>query len=162
MKESFMRNENTEPHTISLREEEANLQDLTQALNQLRLAQQRVESVRQRIEDKHRRIQNTETSSDQVTVGEVTPRNRRRKVHPLVSYVVGDYVRIKNPNSGQEDRGIVFGVTRSALVKLRANNGDEIRRLSKNLILLQSVDERERAERAVRSRGTTTTTERQQ
>ena len=162
MKESFMRNENTEPHTISLREEEANLQDLTQALNQLRLAQQRVESVRQRIEDRHRRIQNTETSSDQVTVGEVTPRNRRRKVHPLVSYVVGDYVRIKNPNSGQEDRGIVFGVTRSALVKLRANNGDEIRRLSKNLILLQSVDERERAERAARSRGTTTTTERQQ
>ena len=32
-----------------------------------------------------------------MTAGKVTPRNRRRKVHPLASYVVGDYVRVKNP-----------------------------------------------------------------
>ena len=55
-------------------------------------------------------------------------------------------MRIKNPKRGQPDRGIVFGATRSALVQLRAANGEEVKRLSKNLELLESADERERAE----------------
>ena len=55
-------------------------------------------------------------------------------------------MRVKKPRREQPDRGIVFGATRSALIRLRAANGEEAKRLSKKLELLESADERERVE----------------
>ena len=67
---------------------------------------------------------------------------------------------MKNPRPGQQDRGVVFGATCSALVKIRAKDGEKVRCLSKNLVLIERADERERTERS-RAGITTITTERQ-
>ena len=77
-----------------------------------------------------------------------SPPQRTRLVHPVAKFTYGDHVRAKNPKAGQQDQGIVFGATRSALVKIRTEDGNEVRRLSKNLILLQTADERNRTEAA--------------
>lgn len=89
----------------------------------------------------------------------MTPRTRRRNVHPLARYVIGDYVRVKNSKSGQQDQGVVFGATHSALVRIRTRNGEEVKSLSKNFELIEGADERERAERA--HAGSTATEQRQ-
>ena len=112
------------------------IRDLTEALNQLRLAQSRLDAVIARVERNREQAERQE---------QPTP-TRRRPVHPLSRFVAGDYVRVKNPRRGQPYRGIVFGATRSALIRLRATNGEEIKRLSKNLELLESADEQERTE----------------
>lgn len=148
-----MRNTTTRSHS---QEEAADLRDLTTALEQLRLAQQRVDSVRQRIENRSTSVQRITATREEAVTSSTAQRTRRRTVHPLASYVVGDYVRVKNPKADQEDRGTVFGATRSALVRVRTSSGQEIKRLSKNLVLLESADERERAELA-RTRGAATT-----
>ena len=123
---------------------EADLQDLTQALEQLRLAQERIDSVRQRIEDRAQRTSVTTSTAGSNT----TYRTRQRLVHSLARYAVGDHVHVKNPKGDQHDSGIVFGATRSALVRVRTPNGEEVNRLSKILILLEAADEREQSEHA--------------
>ena len=86
------------------------IRDLTAAIEQLRLAQARLDTVISRVErNRDRRAATEEPTREQV----ITPRDRRRTVHSLASFVVGDYVKIKNPRQGQPDRGIVFGATRS-------------------------------------------------
>ena len=115
------------------------IRDLTEAVNQLRLAQSRLDAVRARVEHNRDRRKLEERGGQAVLI-------RRRTVHPLSRFIAGDYVRVKNPKRGQPDRGIVFGATRSALVQLRVANGEEVKRLSKNLELLESADERERTE----------------
>ena len=115
------------------------IRDLTEAVNQLRLAETRLNAVIARVEQNRAQREPVEREEQPLA-------RRTRAVHPLSRFVVGDFMRVKNPNRGQPDRGIVFGATRSALVQLRAANGEEIKRLSKNLTLLESVDERERAE----------------
>ena len=57
-------------------------------------------------------------------------------------------MRVKKNRQGQPDRGVVFAATRTALVRVRAANKEEVKRLSKNLSLIESADERERAEAA--------------
>ena len=132
-----MRRNNNSTNIITPHDQD--IRDLTEAVNQLRLAQTRLNAVIARVEQNRAQREPVEREE------QLLPR-RRRTVHPLSRFVVGDFVRVKNPNRGQPDRGIVFGATRSALVQLRAANGEEVKRLSKNLVLLESVDERERAE----------------
>ena len=133
---------------------ETSIEDLTQVLAQLRVAQERVSAVLNRIESERqiniRTRSLVETLSKQsAAVGQRTsPPQRRRLVHPLVRFTYSDHISVKNPKTGQHDQGIVFGATRSALVKVRSEDGNEVRRLSKNLILLQTADERNRAEAA--------------
>ena len=119
------------------------IRDLTAAIEQLRLAQARLDTVVTIVE---RNIDRRVTQEEPARTQETRLRTRRRAVHPSSIFVVGDYVKVKNPRQGQPDRGIVFGATRSALVRVRAANGEEVKRLSKNLTLLESADERERAE----------------
>ena len=61
--------------------------------------------------------------------------------------MIGDYVSVKNPKPDQQDRGAVFRATMWALVRIRTQNGEEVKRLYKNLVLILSADDCERSER---------------
>ena len=83
-----MRIENTDQHTSN-----SDPRDLKEALEQLQLAQQRVDSVRQRIDNRGR----SAIMQAVPTVRNTSESAARRRVHPLARYVVEDYVRVKNP-----------------------------------------------------------------
>ena len=91
------------------------IRDLTAAIEQLRLAQARLDTVVTIVE---RNIDRRVTQEEPARTQETRLRTRRRAVHPSASFVVGDYVKIKNPRQGQPDRGIVFGATRSTKLPL--------------------------------------------
>ena len=119
------------------------IRDLTTAVNQLRLAQSRLDAVISRAEQNRDKREQGEQRGRQEQEHRST---RRRPVHPLSIFIAGDYVRVKKNRQGQPDRGVVFAATGSVLVRVRAANGEEVKRLSKNLSLIESADERERAE----------------
>ena len=96
------------------------IRDLKAAIGQLRLAQSRLDAFIAGVQNNRDRRAQGEPSRD------VVRPTRRRTVHPLSRFTEGDYVRIKNPKQGQPETGIVFGATRSALVRMQAANGEEI------------------------------------
>ena len=107
------------------------VQELTEALEQLRLAQANVQAVLDRITAR----QQPEITTSQGS-GETVREARRRTVHPLSNLFEGDRVRINKPRVDQQETGVVVGSTRSALVKVRTPNGQIVKRLTKNLTLL--------------------------
>lgn len=77
-----MRNTTTRSYS---QEEATDLRDLTTALDQLRLAQQRVDSVRQRIENRSTSVQRVTATREDAVISSTAQRTRRRTVHPLIS-----------------------------------------------------------------------------
>ena len=117
---------------IASNAQQQDIQHLSNALEQLRLAQTNVNAVLERIRT---REQSNQLVSQQT--GERATERRRKTVHPLSSLYIGDKVRINKPREDQQNTGVVFGSTRSALVRVRTPNGQEVKRLTKNLILIQ-------------------------
>ena len=52
---------------------------------------------------------------------------------------IGDYVRIRNPSKDQERQGEIIGVTRDGLLKIRTPLKNIIRRLPKNVWLVNEL-----------------------
>ena len=109
-------------------EQQQYIQDLSNALEQLRLAQANVDGVIARIRTR---------GEPQQQAGVRVTERRKRSVHPLSNLCVGDRVRINKPKDNQQDIGVVFGSTRSALIRVRTPNGQEVKRLTKNLTVIQ-------------------------
>ena len=49
---------------------------------------------------------------------------------------IGNTVCIKNPRSFQQHSGIVIGFTRTGLVVVQTPNGDEVKRIPRNLEII--------------------------
>ena len=112
-------------------DQQDDVQELTEALQQLQLAQANVQAVLERIGTREQ----AETTTSQGS-GEAVGEARRRTGHPLSSLFEGDRVRINKPRVGQQNTGVVVGATRSALVKVRTPNGEIVKRLTKNLTII--------------------------
>lgn len=104
------------PHSSS-----ADIDDLTDALDQLRLAQSRVDRVLHRLRT---------TSSLPVVVpvsalpvARVSPLRRRST---SASIAIGDSVRINRPGRNQQASGFVIGVTPSHFLQIRTPDGSVI------------------------------------
>ena len=113
-------------------EHQQDIQDLSNALEQLRLAQINVNRVLERI-----RTREQPESTPQQEAGGGATEVRRRTVHPFSNLYIGNRVRINKPREDQQNTGVVFGSTRSALVRVRTPNGQEVKRLTKNLTSIQ-------------------------
>ena len=103
---------------ITRDEQLQDIQDLSSALQQLRLAQTNVNTVLARIRTREQHITPVLQQS-----GERAVERRRKTVHPLSNLYIGDRVCINKPREHQQNTGAVFGSTRSALVRVRTPNG---------------------------------------
>ena len=112
-------------------DQQDDVQELTDALQQLQLAQANVQAVLERT--RTRELAETTTSQGS---GEAVREARIQTVHPLSSLFEGDIVRINKPRVDQQNTGVVVGATRSALVEVRTPNGEIVRRLKKNLTII--------------------------
>ena len=65
------------------------------------------------------------STTGKVTQGEILPNTRLYH---------GDKVTVTNPSKGQEKEGIICGITKDKLIKLKTPKGKIIRRLPKNLL----------------------------
>ena len=65
------------------------------------------------------------STTGKVTQGEILPNTRLHH---------GDKVTVINPSKGQEKEGIICGITKDNLIKLKTPKGKIIRRLPKNLL----------------------------
>ena len=111
-----------------------NISDLTEALRQLDLAQERVNQAIRRI----RRDERVEISPHRNE-----PRNSQEQDYcslPNTNLRVGDQVRIINRNRGQQSHGAIVGATtRETFINVRTPNGNIVRRASNNLQLLSNT-----------------------
>lgn len=110
--------------------QEANndITDLTEALRQLDLAQERVNQVIRRIR-RNERVEVPPHCNEQ--------RNSQEQDYrplPNTNLRVGDQVRILNPNRGQQSHGALVGATtRGTFVNILTTNGNILRRASKSI-----------------------------
>ena len=117
------------------------IQDLTEAITQLQIAQIRLDSVLRRIrEDEETRERRGEER--QCTVEEENNSSSETEEPEGVTrffllnsrFKVGDRVRIVNPRSYQQDRGIIIGTNRAGnFITVRTANGSEVNRIPRNL-----------------------------
>ena len=122
-----------------------NIRELTEALRQLDLAQDRVTAVLRRLtrEETHtvNLGPNPRTRGRRVRAVHTVPGdqendivNEEQFVLPNSNFRVGDRVRILNPSALQQDRGMVMGpAKRRGFVLVRTSNGDIILRIPRNL-----------------------------
>ena len=117
------------------------IQDLTEAISELRIAQIRLDRVLQRLrEQEETREQQGEerqytSEEDNVSSSEEEEPERVNRPYLLNSrFRTGDRVRIVNPRSYQQDRGIIIGTSRAGnFIVVRTANGSEINRIARNL-----------------------------
>ena len=106
----------------------ADISDLATALEQLRLAQTRVDRVLHRLQ-----------SSSHLPVAVPVPPPLIAGVSPVrhrgpsASISVGDSVRIHRPGRNQEASGVVIGVTPSNFLQIRTPNGSIVLRQPHNV-----------------------------
>ena len=109
----------------------ADIDDLSAALDQLRLAQARVDRVLHRLR-----------SSSTVPVAVPVPPLPVAHVSPVrlrsasIPISVGDHVRINRPGRNQQSSGVVIGVTPSNFLQIRTANGSIILRQPHNVNFL--------------------------
>ena len=78
-----------------------------------------------------REVRAVRTEIDRLsTVGKET----QEEILPKTRLHHGDKVTIINPSKGQEKEGIICGITKDNLIKLKTPKGKIIRRLPKNLL----------------------------
>ena len=104
------------------------IEELERALQQLQLAQQRVETVRTRLQRR---------ATAHATIWIIA---RRPPVFPNTNLRVGDTVRILNPRTWQQHQGVIVGTT-GIYVQVRTRNRSIVRRIPRNLELLSRGDE---------------------
>ena len=104
------------------------IKELNQAIQQLQLAQQRVEAVRTRLQHRARA---------HITIVIIT---RRPPVFPNTNLRIGDTVRILNPRTWQQHQGTIIG-TSGIYVEVRTRNRSVVRRIPRNLELISRGDE---------------------
>ena len=113
---------------------EKNIEDLSNELERLCLRQDRLETQQKELS---RAIRVNSVSIGRLTYkvnkGREPPPPLQRELVSGTGIYEGDRVRVINPNKGQERKGEAFGTTKDGLIKVRANSGQVIRRLPKNL-----------------------------
>lgn len=126
------------------------IQELTQALRELQLAQGRVNEVIKRIRARENSTRNNQNQvvEQQQTQDEGAQLNQRIGGLPIARIVeenenipgttlkIGDRVRILNPNRNQENSGIITGYRETHVytwIIVTSRSGKEIKRIAKNL-----------------------------
>ena len=104
------------------RSTDENIDELTSAINRLRLAQEHLENVISRL---NRERTQTEQTPERIEAVESRPRRQR--------FQIGDNVQIINPRPFQEDHGVVVGFTRAGFVQIQTPDGSIISRIPRNL-----------------------------
>ena len=117
-----------------------NIQELTQALRELQLAQDRVNAVIERIrqeESNLRNNQDTATEQQQViTTLPIAQIVEDRESIPGTTLRIGDRVKITNARRDQQDTGTITGYRKSSTytwIIITPRAGQPIRRIAKNL-----------------------------
>ena len=118
-----MRNTNRSQQSIT---------ELTEALEQLRLAQDNLQAVLNRIREEEE--EEEDTVEVELPIANVVARVER--VHPFSHLAIGDRVKILNPKPYQQKFGTVIGATRTGFIKVKTPNGNTDRRFTNNLSLL--------------------------
>ena len=118
-----MRNTNRSQQSIT---------ELTEALERLRLAQDNLQAVLNRIREEEE--EEEDTVEVELPIANVVARVER--VHPFSYLSIGDRVRILRPKAYQQNTEEVIGDTRTGLIKVGTPNGATVRRLTKNLALI--------------------------
>ena len=102
---------------------------------------QEVEELREKLENLeikqqnlNKEIQETKTRLEKLAS---TKQVEQKEVVSGSGFYQGDKVRVINPSRGQDNTGIICGSTKDNLVKLKTAKGNTIRRLPKNLRLIQ-------------------------
>jgi len=112
-----------------------NIDRLSQALQQLNLAES---NLRQVINDINRQDQNIPETVHQAR----RQRNQRRpRVLPYSRIRLGDRVHITNPSENQQPEGEVIGATIGGYIRVRTDNGNVVRRFPRNLTVQTEQNE---------------------
>ena len=109
------------------------IEDLSAALHQLRLAQERVNRVLSRLQASSP-IPVAVPVRDRSTATVSPPRPPLRRVSNR--FGLGDRVRINRPGRNQESSGVIVGVTSSGFLQIRTPNNSIILRQPHNVTLL--------------------------
>jgi len=126
------------------RSDNNNIERLSQALQQLNLAES---NLRQVIEDINQQDQGNNRNQNPTNTGHRAriQRNQRRSrvLLPYSRIRLGDRVLIVNPSEHQQAEGEVIGATIGGYIRIRTDNGNVVRRFPRNLTVQANQDERE-------------------
>jgi len=120
-----------------------NIDRLSQALQQLNLAES---NLRQVIDDINQQDQrrNTDQNIPETVHQARRQRNQRRsRVLPYSRIRLGDRVHIINPSKNQQSEGEVIGATIGGYIRVRTDNGNIVRRFPRNLTVQAEQNERQ-------------------
>ena len=119
---------------------EKNIEELTEALEELEIAQSKVNKVLERIK-KENDYDTRKTIEDRKTTRHLEDRkseddNEQNRI-PGTIFKVGDKVRITNTKFGQKNSGIITGYNQTRTYQwiwIQPSSGPQIKRIAKNLI----------------------------
>jgi len=123
------------------RSDNNNIQRLSEALQQLNLAES---NLRQVIEDINQQDQGNNGNQNPTDTGHRARRQRnqrRSRVLPYSRIRLGDRVFIVNPSEHQQAEGEVIGATIGGYIRVRTDNGNVVRRFPRNLTVQTSQNE---------------------
>jgi len=118
--------------------ENRNIERLSQALQQLSLAEENLKQVLSEINQERNTVD---------PEGETVNRARQQRVRkgprvlPYSRIRIGERVNILNPSENQETTGEVIGATIRGFIRVKTNNGSVVRRKPKNLSRQQHQNE---------------------
>ena len=107
---------------------EERLKELTLKLEKLSTQQ---DEIQERVTQIKEEVQSLREETKQSSAQDKDT-NRTAAVHGS-GYHIGDKVEIINPSRGQENQGVIIGVTKDNLLKIKPEVGKYIKRLPKNV-----------------------------
>ena len=114
----------------------SDIEDLSDALRQLSLAQARVDRVLRRLRSRSSLLVAIPVST--LPVARVSPL-RPRPQPSLADFSIGDRVRINRPNHNQQGSGVVLGFTSAGFLQMRTPNQELVLRKPHNVTLIVST-----------------------